>query len=114
MVIRHRDHLLCVCGKLCFSKPGLANHQKKCLVAKEARCNGSKLSKKVVMDDVEYVKEIQGFVSLSDEIAVDAHNAMVMGNKSAARRARNKLNDLRRRILEIRKMLLDKVKNGHS
>lgn len=112
MVTRHRDHLLCVCGKLCFSNPGLANHQKKCSMAQEAKSNGSKPSRKVVLDDVVYVKEIQGFVSLSEEIAADAHNAMVMGNKSAARRARNKLNDLRHKIPEIRKMLLDKVKNG--
>jgi len=114
MTVNVKNTFLCVCNKLCFSKPGITNHQKRCVVAKEAIKNGSVSFREVIIggsEYIEYVKEIKEFVSLTEEIADDAHNAVVVGNKSAARRARNSLNLLRHKIPDIRRMILDKVKN---
>lgn len=102
--------LLCVCGKLCFSKPGLVNHQKKCREALDAAKSGSTASKKVVIDGMEYVKDVKEFILLAEEIAIDAHSAITIGNKSAARRARVSLNLLKHKIFDMRKTISNKVK----
>lgn len=112
-MVVNKNHYLCACEKLCFSQSGLTNHQKICSVAIEAKGNGFDHVKKVELNgvvEVKYTKEIQDFISLAELIAIDANNTMVTGNKSAARRARNRLNDLRHMIPKIRKILLDRIK----
>ncbi len=102
----------CICGKICTSKPGLTLHQRNCGQAKEHKAKGGNGLREldVVEPDITYIKEVQEVVDLMKSLAVDAHYAIVEGNKSAGRRARTSLNILKKRITPLRKKILTKIK----
>jgi hypothetical protein len=103
----------CVCGKICTSKPGLTLHQHNCEQAKEHKTKGGNGLRKldVVEPEIAYIKDVQEVVDLMKSLAVDAHYAIIEGNKSAGRRARSSLNILKKRITPLRKKILTKIRD---
>lgn len=58
------------------------------------------------------VPEVKEFASLVDAMCVDAEHAIRCNNKSAGRRARVALSDLNKKIIPLRKIILDAMKNN--
>jgi len=104
--------ILCICGRLCSSKPGLTLHQKCCKLAREAKQKGESTIQKssIVGPEVNYIPEVQEICDLFKNACLDAHNAIANKNKSAGRRARIMLLDLRSRIIPLRRHLLQIIK----
>jgi hypothetical protein len=104
--------IVCVCGKVCTSKPGLVLHQKKCDKAKQAISKGKPTTSECDVQEAHvYTKEVQELVNIMKDAAADASKALTTGNKSAGRRARNLLNDFKKKITPLRKLILKKI-NG--
>lgn len=103
---------ICVCGKLCTSKPGLTLHQRHCKKAQLAIKEGEPTVKQtnIIEPEMEYVKEVQELVDMVKDLAVDAHRAMTENNKSAGRRARIALTALKNKITPLRQTILEKMK----
>lgn len=57
-----------------------------------------------------YDPQIQEIIDLAEQAALDAQKALDEGNKSAGRRARGILNDIKKKITPLRKMILDGMK----
>jgi hypothetical protein len=102
---------VCICGKVCTSKAGLILHHRNCEEAQKAlKEGGSAVQESDVQEpEIQYVPEVQEIVSLVKEMAFDAHRAIQEGNKSAGRRARNSLNELKHKITPLRKLILSKM-----
>lgn len=99
--------LKCVCGKMCSSQPGLTLHQKNCEEAVAAKESGQST---ILTEDgkpVTFESAVQKIVDLVNEMAQDADRCLKEKNKSAGRRARKSLNELRKMCPELRKILLD-------
>ncbi|MCY3019663.1 MAG: hypothetical protein NTW87_11625 [Planctomycetota bacterium] len=97
----------CVCGRLCTSGPGLTLHQRRCGPAIEARAQERPTNQPIILDQPDaYSGQIKAFWELADLAAYDAERAIHDGNQSAARRARVRLNELRRRIPALRRVIL--------
>jgi hypothetical protein len=104
--------IVCVCGKVCTSKPGLVLHQKKCDNVKQAIIKGKQTTSDCDVQEAHiYTKEVQELVNMMKDAAIDTSKALTTGNKSAGRRARNLLNDLKKKITPLRKLILKKT-NG--
>ena len=102
----------CICGKICTSKPGLTLHQHNCEQAKKHKSKGVNglCDLNIVEPDITYIREVQEVVDLMKSLAVDAHYAIIEGNKSAGRRARIALNILKKKVTPLRKKILLKIK----
>lgn len=106
---------ICVCRKLCTSKPGLTLHHRKCKVAQEdIRAGRDGILKTNIIESVEYIDQAKEFLNLAQEAAADIHFVLAEGNRSAGRRARVTLNCLRQKIVPLRRLILEKIKNNHS
>lgn len=100
--------ITCICGKICTSKPGITMHQKQCI---PARVNIKKGLSAVVNNehlDVPLCVEAKELFDLAEQTSLDLHYALLSGNKSAGRRARVGLNELRKLILPLKKLTLRK------
>ena len=104
--------ILCVCGRVCSSHAGFALHQKKCVKVIEAKKAGrpimhesSKIESEIVL-----LEDIRNFLSLAETIAYDANKALTTNNKSAGRRARILLLDLKNKIIPLRRSVLKATK----
>jgi hypothetical protein len=104
--------ILCICGRLCTSKPGLTLHQKNCKFAKEAKQNGDPTVQKssIIGPEIDYIPEVQEIYILAKDACLDSHNAIANKNKSAGRRARVMLLELRSKIIPLRKHILQSIK----
>lgn len=102
----------CICGKLCTSKPGLTLHQRNCGEAQEAIKAGqpATLASGVIEPEIKYIQEVQELSDLVKDLVVDAHQAIVDRNKSAGRRARASLIQLKERITPLRKQILKSMR----
>ena len=104
----------CVCGQLCTSGPGLTLHQRRCGPAIEAKAQGRSTSQPIILDQPDaYSGQVKAFWELADLVAYDAERAIHDGNQSAARRARVRLNELRKRIPALRRMILATVRRNN-
>jgi hypothetical protein len=103
---------VCVCEQLCTSKPGLTLHQRNCVKAKEAIARGELgiINSGAMEIGPIYAKEIQEIVELVKDLALDAHCALTEKNKSAGRRARTSLLQLKAKVTPLRKLILKKIK----
>lgn len=102
----------CLCGKLCTSSPGLTLHQKRCVVAQQASKSGKKstFDSGVLGPAIKYVDDVQKIVDLVESLARDAHQALTNHNRSAGRRARTLLLEVRGKITPLRKKILNVIK----
>lgn len=102
---------ICICEQLCTSKPGLTLHQRTCVKAKEAISRGKSgvLRSGAMEAEPTYVKDVQELVDIMKDLALDAHCAITEKNKSAGRRARTSLLQLKAKITPLRKLILKKV-----
>ena len=102
----------CVCGKLCSSQPGLTLHQKSCEKAQEAKEAGQPNvnTEDESGDPIRHHKEIQKFIAIVNEMAMDADRCLNEKNKSAGRRARKSLNEIRKLIKPLRVSILESMK----
>lgn len=102
---------ICVCEKLCTSKPGLTLHQRYCNKVKEAisRGNDGIIRSGVMETEPAYMKDVQELVDLMKDLALDAHCALTEKNKSAGRRARSSLLQLKSKVTPLRKLILKKI-----
>ena len=102
----------CLCGKLCTSTPGLKLHQKKCTTAQQAIKGGKKstFESGVMLPAVRYVEDVQKLVDLVESLSRDANQALINHNRSAGRRARTLLIDVRNKITPLRKKILKAIK----
>ena len=99
---------LCVCGKLCTSKPGLTLHQRTCKAAQEAIAKGkSSIEHSGAEVSPKYCKEAAALLDTINKLAIDTHLAIVDKNKSAGRRARVSLLKLRDMIIPLRIKILN-------
>ena len=104
----------CVCGRLCSSRAGLTLHQRRCGPAIEARAQERPTSQPILLDQPDaYSGQVKAFWELADLAAFNAERAIHDGNKSAARRARVRLNELRRRIPALRRVILASVRRNN-
>ena len=103
---------VCVCGRICTSSAGLTLHQVNC--PKVAECKRKKLpitqETNIIEHNVALCRDVQGFVDLVNEMSIDAHNALQGRSKSAGRRARSALLDIRKMITPLRSKILVKMK----
>lgn len=102
---------ICVCNKMCTSKAGLVLHQRYCEAVQVAIKEGKPTTIKSDVNKVEIdlVPEVAEIVGIVDNMSLDAHKAITEGNKSAGRRARGLLNDLKHKITPLRKKILDNM-----
>ena len=105
---------VCCCGKLCTSRPGVTQHQKKCRRAQQAKQDGqpATLPLRIEWEGQLLPQEVSAFLEIADRIAADAHAALAFGNKAAGRRARNALLEMRDCVPLLRRQLLEKSKQG--
>ncbi len=103
---------VCICGKLCTSKPGLTMHHKHCKEAQASfKKNGSGIQKtNIIESELVYTPMVKELVDLVRDLSIDAHYAITEKNKSAGRRARVGLNRLKHKITPLRKVILQKIK----
>lgn len=104
--------VICVCGKVCTSKPGLTLHQRNCPEAIRAEALGQSTIKEtgIIEPEIELVPEVQEIVNMVKDLAIDAHRAIVENNKSAGRRARIALTAVKNKITPLRQQILTKMK----
>jgi hypothetical protein len=103
----------CVCGKLCTSKPGLTLHQRNCAEAQAAikASQPAILASGIIEPEIKYLPEVQELSDLMKDLAVDAHQAITNRNKSAGRRARAALIQLKEKITPLRKLILQSMRD---
>ena len=103
---------VCICGKLCTSKPGFTLHQRNCERAKSAMENNEPTTKQIntAEPEMKFVTSVQELVDMVKDLAIDAHRSLTENNKSAGRRARIALTQLKSKITPLRKTILDKMK----
>jgi hypothetical protein len=103
--------VFCICGKLCTSKPGLTLHQRMCEKALEAlkKSESTTMPSGILEPEIQYDADIQVFLDKVKDISIDAHLAISVGNKSAGKRARTALIELRNSIIPLRKKILDRM-----
>ena len=104
--------LVCACGKVCTSHPGITLHHKNCPTAKKLITDGKKGYKiprqESSIDNVS-TPELRKLVEFAESVAVDGDMAICNGNKSAGRRARGDLLRIRDLIVPIRKRIHDRT-----
>jgi hypothetical protein len=102
---------LCICGKYCTSKPGLTLHQFTCTAALAAKQCGQPTTRPLNTQTREdYIPEVEAFYKLTEAACRDAQKAIIMRNKSAGKRSRRSLLELRTAILLLRKKILFSMK----
>ena len=102
--------VVCVCGRVCTSAAGLTLHQLHCDDASKAKSRGLPMTKETdIVENHEYCKEVQDLVNLVNNIAVDAQSALQNSNKSAGRRARTTLVNLKKISTPLRAKILDSM-----
>lgn len=106
--------VICVCGKFCTSKAGLTLHQRSCKVAQEAKEKGLPMTREteIITNENSYTEEVQKFLNLVKEMAVDANKAIAGNNKSAGRRARMALTNIKNMITPLRKNILENMQKN--
>lgn len=107
---------VCVCGKVCTSKPGLTLHQRKCKEAADAKAKGLPMNKDVdiIQPEAEYHPEVQELFEMVKTMSIDADRALREGNKSAGRRARIALTAIKKKVTPLRDQILKKMKESKS
>jgi hypothetical protein len=104
----------CICGKLCTSKAGLVLHQRMCDKACDAIKAGLPTTHEShIQPYIDYHQNIKCLINIVSDIANDADKALKTGNKSAGRRSRVKLLELRDMIIPLRDEILNNMKNNN-
>lgn len=96
----------CGCGQICTSRAGLTLHQKKC------EMRGSELVDRPEKPDC-FHPLVQELASLFYQVVTDSNSAFKDLNKSACRRARLNLLDIKEKIKPLRRELLTVAKSKH-
>ena len=100
----------CVCSKVCTSLAGLTLHQKSCNDAVEAKTSGRPTMVSEGDEGREFDSDVQSIVELVAEMSVDADRCLTESNKSAGKRARKALNEIKKKITPLRKRILEVMK----
>lgn len=105
----HAREYECVCGFV-SSRAGVSVHQRTCEDAIAYRRKG----KSTMRSLIERHNMVKLFMRLTEEMGVDADFVIRDGNKSACRRARRNLSQLRKLTIPLRKLLLEAVKDDEE
>ena len=102
---------VCICGKICTSKAGFTLHTSKCPYAIEAKQSGQFPAIDTnIVENMTYTRIVQDFVDLVNKMAFDANKSLLTGNRSAGRRARMVLSELKEKITSLRREILTSMK----
>jgi hypothetical protein len=107
--------ITCVCGKICTSRPGLTLHQRNCEEVEKAKKVGKPIVQgiKIIKQEIEFIPEVKEIVDMVNSLAPDANRAILEHNKSAGRRARIVLTEVKNRITPLRRKILVEMKKKY-